>query len=510
MQSPLGVPVRSRVLATLLLLAPLTAFAGQPDTASAPQNQSPSLEQGEPYFRKLRELPDFAALRANWIRSDLGGDNQPPREAALELWLAHEFLDQTSFRTPIVIEYFTPEDLPSAQKLRAYLIGSSAGGMSARGRTRSGNENRVLLLETSKKSSWAGWVIVRSEDTELPRKPTREMARIFKALEWDMGTRAGQLSWDADLQAGTSVDKSEMDSAPAQRRGWENLEVFAGLETGMRRSPKLFAGDSLSAGEMLASAPSASPVSGSVFTGDSLKTSQSAVKKDALTSTSVGVASGPGRPKRSGMSFRPEYRTEVLSVDRTTGGELKDLDARAGWVGGRVGADWALFQRPVVELGIHGDYGMSYRAITESAKNGEAQSWNFWAYSTVRANTSKFGVPSLRLGMGRFGNTRTSQNPEVVFLPKMEGWLGNATVSLRIDQHFSLDLSGSIARPTLAASRLFDIGGAVRQRFYESQGRSLDGRFGFQISAAEFDGSPELSPSQETWSNVYFGLVAEI
>jgi len=449
--------------------------------------------------KRVVGIPDYAALRTNWVRDHLDHLENVPREAALEIWLAREILHSSPFRTPVVIQYFSGADLEPAQKLRDYLVATDSEGLAPGRGTRNGFENRIILVESLPEKKWTGWLVIHSEGVKLPQQPPEELARTFRAMEWNMGVGIAQTPWNR-IPSGESPQAPQLDpesyveDAVFGVRGLDR--VFAGLENGRvpARYPKVIEGLDFQ---------------GRDLAGDSLRLSQAAVKKNRAD----GESQKPGdrslvSANSSPLGLKVEYRTEVLSIDRTALTQEASLDQRASWIGGRVSMDWEGVRKEMFQLGIHGDYGTSFVPITDGAREAQSSSWSGLLYGKFGRVNPQNWMPSFKLSIGRYENDRRSD--QFRFLPNFQGWMGQATLSIPIDSQFVIDGFGSYYQTQQLGASLFDIGGVVRQKFFESKGRVLEGRFGFQISAAEALEPSGVTQVQETWSNVFFGFSAEI
>ncbi len=219
--------------------------------------------------------------------------------------------------------------------------------------------------------------------------------------------------------------------------------------------------------------------------------------------------------KDSRPSFKRENRirtivsTEYLSVDGLNG---NDSLTRAAWMGFRVGGDLAVFHAPIFELGFSGNVARSFLSMSEDARNATATSWVGEGFGVLRANSRRFGIPELRIGLGWMGNNRSASSNlnDAVFLPPVTGPRLRLEVSSRVDGMFRLGGHlGGVS--TQNGYQIFDFGGSLSQRLWDNGRQSLSARVGLDAGIAR--ATPEAVPGltdRETWASFQVGIAANL
>jgi len=207
--------------------------------------------------------------------------------------------------------------------------------------------------------------------------------------------------------------------------------------------------------------------------------------------------------------IRTLVSTEYLSVDGLKG---EDSLTRAAWMGFRVGGDLAVFHAPVFEFGFAGNVARSFIPMSVDAQNATATSWVGEGYGLLRANSSTFGIPELRVGLGWMGNNRSASSilNTSAFLPAITGPRARIEISSRIDGIFRLALHGG-GVAALEGYQVMDFGGSLSQRLWDNGHQSISARVGLDAGIARATtGAIPTETDRETWASFQVGIAASL
>jgi hypothetical protein len=207
--------------------------------------------------------------------------------------------------------------------------------------------------------------------------------------------------------------------------------------------------------------------------------------------------------------IRTLVSTEYLSLDGLKG---EDSLTRAAWMGFRVGGDLAVLHAPVFELGFSGNVARSFIPMSVDAQNATATSWVGESYGIIRANSTLFGIPELRVSFGWMGNNRSASSVlnSAAFLPAITGPRARLELSSRVDGIFRLALHGG-GVSALEGYQVLDFGGSLSQRLWDNGYQSISARVGLDAGIARApESAASLQTDRETWASFQVGIAASL
>ncbi len=159
-----------------------------------------------------------------------------------------------------------------------------------------------------------------------------------------------------------------------------------------------------------------------------------------------------------GMEYRPSVGMQWFSVQNN---RPDSSLIRTQWLGVKAEMDTALVRFPVMELGAETAVFRTLTGLSPESRNTSVTDMSIAAYVLFKANTSKVGIPMVRVSTGYYGNWREG-DPSVGFLPGASGFRVGAELSAIIDAMFAFGMSGNYVA---THDGLFDLGAFLSQKF---------------------------------------------